>query len=139
GAGLVVSVPADRIDPANESRLVHVTGTVETTHGLSDPEFGIAATGVRLVRTAEMFQWRETSKSETQTKLGGGQETVTTYSYSTGWERQAIDSAQFRQPQGRDNPPKLVDDQSFQIPDASLGAFDLDDRVLGSIGGARAL
>ena len=32
-----------------------------------------------------MYQWEESSQNETLTRVGGGQETVTTYSYSTTW------------------------------------------------------
>lgn len=139
GAGIVISVGSGSVDPANEGRLVHVTGDVATGHVPSDPDFAVSAAGIRLDRIAEMFQWRETTSTETRTKLGGGEETVTTYSYSTGWERRAIDSSSFRNPSGHENPPMMIEGRSFQVPEATLGAFDLSQRVLGNIGGARTL
>lgn len=137
GAGIVVSVGAQAVDPANEGKLVHTSGPVATNSQPSDPEFGIVATGLRLERTVEMYQWREQSKSETREKLGGGTETVTTYTYSTGWSTQAIDSTRFHESDGRTNPPMSIQSKSEQVPDANLGAFSLSQRIIGMIGGAK--
>lgn len=139
GAGLVQSVPADRIDPALEGRLVHVAGPVSATTEAKDDMFGIVAAGIRLERGVEMYQWVERQKSETKTKLGGGEETVTTYSYEKQWSASAIDSGRFKQPEGHANPGMNYSSESFQIPQASLGAFRLEAPVLDRIGGAEKL
>src|SRR5947209_9808464 len=55
GESNVVSVSADRVDPANESRLVHVSGTATTTESLSDPVFAVSLPALRLVRDVEMY------------------------------------------------------------------------------------
>jgi hypothetical protein len=135
GAGAVVSVGADAVEPANEGKLVHVTGTVTTDSTPSDPDFAISATGVRLVRNVEMYQWKEESHSETTKKLGGGEETTTTYSYSKEWDDSPIDSGAFKQPSGHQNPPMDLRGRSFQIPEGKLGAFNLDQPVLDQVGG----
>jgi hypothetical protein len=108
---------------------------VTTGAGLSDPDFGIAAQGVRLTRHVEMYQWKEEAKSETTKKLGGGEETVTTYTYSKGWDDSAIDSSGFRKPDGHQNPPMEIQGRTDQMPDGRLGAFDLDRPVIDLIGG----
>ncbi|MEP6565361.1 MAG: TMEM43 family protein, partial [Mesorhizobium sp.] len=108
GSGAVVSVGADSVDAANDGKLVHVSGPVTASDGLADPDFGIAAQGLRLSRTAEMYQWKEESKSETTKKLGGGEETVTTYSYSKVWDDSQIDSSDFKKPDGHQNPPMAI-------------------------------
>jgi len=82
GAGAVVLVENAPIDPANEGKLIHVTGPVVTGQVLTDDAFGIEAEGIRLVRNVEMFQWVEEESSKKQTALGGGEETVTTYTKS---------------------------------------------------------
>jgi hypothetical protein len=137
GAGLVVSVASDAVDAGNEGRLVHVSGIVTADTEPVDRDFGISAAGIRLERTVEMYQWREQSRSETQTKLGGGQETVTTYTYSREWASRAIDSSNFRQPAGHANPAMTYRSEAFQIPAAKLDAFQLDSAVLDRIGDAR--
>jgi hypothetical protein len=139
GAGAVVSVSPDAVDAANEGRLIHVAGPVSTTSRPSDPTFGIAVDGVRLVRTVEMYQWKESSKSETTTKVGGGQETVTTYSYAKEWSEAAIDSSSFKTPDGHSNPSMEIRSERFQVPDAKLGAFTLSERVISGLGGEKKL
>src|SRR5690242_19301455 len=82
GRGLVVSADASRVDPANQGKLVHISGEVKAGAPLRDADFNVAANALRLVRTVEMYQWKEESKSETRKTLGGGEETVTTYTYN---------------------------------------------------------
>jgi hypothetical protein len=135
GAGAVVSVGADAVDAANEGKLVHVSGQVTTGFTPSDPDFAITAQGVRLVRNVEMYQWKEESKSETTKKLGGGEETVTTYTYSKAWDDSQIDSGSFKQPGGHENLSMEIHGRNFQIPEGKLGAFTLDQPVLDQIGG----
>ncbi len=139
GAGAVVTVSPDRVDPANDGRLIHVTGPVSTTSRPSDPTFGISVDGVRLVRTVEMYQWKESSKSETTNKVGGGQETVTTYSYSKEWSESPNNSSGFKVPEGHANPPMEIRSERFQVPDAKLGAFTLSERVISGLGGEKTL
>ena len=139
GAGAVVTVSPDKVDAANDGKLIHVTGPVSTTSRPSDPTFGITVDGVRLVRTVEMYQWKENSKSETTTKVGGGQETVTTYSYSKEWSESAIDSSGFKVPEGHSNPSMEISSERFQVPDAKLGAFTLNERVISGLGGEKTL
>ncbi|TPK80073.1 hypothetical protein FJ548_23460 [Mesorhizobium sp. B2-4-17] len=135
GAGAVVSVNADSVDAGNDGKLVHVSGPVTADGGLADPDFGIAAQGLRLSRTVQMYQWKEQSKSETTKKLGGGEETQTTYSYSRVWDHSQIDSSDFKKPDGHQNPPMAIHSRAFQIPQGKLVAFDLDKPVLDRIEG----
>ncbi|TPM97749.1 hypothetical protein FJ977_12145 [Mesorhizobium sp. B2-1-3A] len=138
GAGAVVSINADSVDAGNDGKLVHVSGPVTADSGLSDPDFGIAAQGLRLSRNVEMYQWKEESKSETTKKLGGGEETETTYSYSKVWDDSQIDSSDFKKPDGHQNPPMAIHSRAFQIPQGKLVAFDLDTPVLDRIDGDKA-
>ncbi|MDP3896822.1 MAG: TMEM43 family protein [Mesorhizobium sp.] len=139
GGGAVVSVGSDTVDPANEGRLVHVSGPVTSDETLTDPDFGISAVGVALIRRTEMYQWKEDKKSETRTKLGGGEETVTTYSYSRGWDDERQDSSGFKVPAGHENPDMQWNDRTFALDSAAMGAWRLDTQVLSRMGGEAAL
>ncbi|MEQ1949988.1 TMEM43 family protein [Mesorhizobium sp. CN2-181] len=139
GAGLVVSIQPDAADRGNDGKLVHVGGKVATDTTPADPDFGISAPGLRLERSAEMYQWKQDSKSETKTKLGGGEETVTTYTYAKDWSDRPIDSSGFKQPSGHSNPSMEIRDRSYQVPQATLGAFTLDRPVLDLVGGDERL
>jgi hypothetical protein len=126
GQGAVIRVASDAVDPANEGRLVHLTGRADTAETLRDPDFGVSASAIKLVRTTEMYQWQEYEKSETRDKDGGGKETVTTYSYSQTWSEKAIDSKAFRQSWGHDNPgPLPFPSTAFVARTVTLGAFTL--------------
>jgi hypothetical protein len=138
GAGIVRSVDIARPDPANEGRLVHVAGPLRVPGTLRDPEFGVTAEGaVRLVRTVEMYQWEEERRSETRTTLGGGQETVTTYSYRQSWSSRPIDSGRFQQPQGRQNPPFRYQAATQAAREGTIGGFRLAEAQLSGIGESR--
>jgi hypothetical protein len=131
GGAAVLPVPAERVDPAMDGRLIHIAGPlVPTGTPPRDPEFGVTGGGapgsvIRIERRVEMFQWREESRSETRTNLGGSQETVTTYRYTPVWAADRIDSSRFRQPDGHQNPPLPVPAASFVAEGATLGAFRL--------------
>src|SRR5712692_4326971 len=85
GLGAVVSVPADKVDPASEGKLVHVSGAVKTQKPVADDQLAVQADAVKLIRNVEMFQWVEHEKKESRSKIGGGSETVTTYDYKKEW------------------------------------------------------
>lgn len=130
GRGLVVSADASRVDPSNESKLVHLNGEVKAGAALRDADFNVTANALRLVRTVEMYQWKEESKSETRKTLGGGEETVTTYTYNLVWDDHRIDSSQFKRPDGHNNPPMRYQRAASTARDATLGAYRPGERVL---------
>jgi len=138
GAGAVVTIDAGTIDPANEGKLVHIAGTVVTDGTPEDVTLGIAAPGaVRLERSVEMYQWQESQKSETRTKLGGGTETVTTYDYQRGWSSSPVNSDAFQEPNGHRNPGFPITGEQFTVASVSVGAFRLDGGEVAGLG-ARA-
>ena len=81
GRGLVVDVDAQKPDPAREGKLVHAAGEASVTQPLQDTDFGVTATGLRLKRIAEMFQWKENKRTEKTKNLGGSETETTTYTY----------------------------------------------------------
>lgn len=126
GAAGVASVDSERVDPAYDGKLVHINGLATTTETIADPEFSISVKALRLERRVEMLQWREKTSSETRKKLGGGTETVTTYSYKTEWSNRLINSANFRHPDGHQNPDSFpLESLSKQAGHVTVGAFNL--------------
>lgn len=137
GKGLVVGVDPARVDPANEGKLVHVSGEARAPGRVSDSEFGLTVDGLALERKVQMYQWKEESRSESRKKLGGGEETVTTYSYNRVWSDKRIDSSSFKRPDGHSNPEMRYRGREFYARDARLGAFRLDDQVLSQLSATR--
>ncbi len=126
GQGLVVEVAAESVDPANDGKLVHLSAEAVTDETLVDQDFGISANAIRLRRDVEMYQWKETEKSETQKKLGGGEETVTTYTYDKEWSSFLNDSSNFHQPSGHENPSEFpYDSVTLDAEQVGVGAFYL--------------
>lgn len=134
GAGLVHTVAADRVDPANEGKLIHITGMLTAAGPALDNEFGMKSNGVRLMRRVEMFQWTEEQESETQKKLGGGETTKTTYKYSRNWADHPIDSAKFKERSGHSNPQMTYRNRFVVAPQPKLGAFAVPSDLLRNFG-----
>jgi hypothetical protein len=140
GASIVQDVPADAVGPANEAKLVHVTGLATTDQRLTDDAFGVSATALRLARIAETYQWREESKSEKRKKFGGSEETVTTYHYSKTWSSGHHDSSSFHEPAGHENPPSLAwESQALTADRVTCGAFTLGPEIVSKIGRSERL
>lgn len=139
--GVVVSVASDKVDAANDGKLVHMTGKATSTETLTDDYFGEAVVGIRLIRTVEMFQWEETKESKSQNKVGGGQQTVTTYKYNTVWSSKPISSNDFKEPTGHINPGGdwPVSSAKVEAKEVTLGAFTLTPAQVGMITGAEKL
>jgi hypothetical protein len=126
GAAQVTSVAPDRVIAANEGRLVHTTGEASSVELLTDVEFGLAVRAIRFIRKVEMYQWKEESHSQTRNKLGGGTETVTTYTYTNAWSPTLIDATRFHDTTGHQNPTTMPIAGRSQTAEAvTLGAFTL--------------
>lgn len=139
GAGKVVSVPAASVDAAREAALVHVTGQATTAEVLRDPTFGVEKNALALDRDVEMYQWVENQERKERKKLGGGTETVTTYTYSTDWRREAVDSASFEESSGHENPSFPFESESWRAGDVRLGAFQLAPDLAGELDQKKAV
>lgn len=133
GAGAVVSVPADAVTPTNEGKLVHVTGEATTQDTVRDPDLGVAAPGLALVRAVEMYQWVQDERTERRKKLGGGEERVTTYRYEQRWDDDWHDSSRFRERAGHDNPAMPLSSARFPAGKVTLGAFTLSGALIEEI------
>jgi hypothetical protein len=140
GAGAVVHVAADRVDAANDGKLVHVSALVDGAPALDDTELGVTVDALALRRVVEMYQWKESRESKEKKKLGGGSETVTEYKYSTEWNDDAIDSSDFRYSGTHENPTEWpVRSDEFSAQKAMLGAFALSESARGSVGSWKKL
>jgi len=140
GSKAVVSVSAAAVDAANEGRLVHVNGDVAVEGEVTDADFGVSAPVIKLRRNVEMYQWAEEKKSETKSKLGGGEETVTTYSYSKKWSSGVMDSSEFHKQEGHENPGGMaLESETFVGENPTIGAFEMPESLTGMISNFRPL
>ena len=129
-----------KIDPAFEGKMVFATGKAVTSDELTDSIFGIKTKAVRLSRRVEYYQWVEESRQEKRTKMGGGEETVTTYSYKQAWVSSPVDSQGFQRPEGHENTVRIqVEDEQQYAQNVTFGAYRLPDFFIRSISGEKAL
>ena len=136
GAAAVVSVSAESTDPANEGKLIHFSGEARTPSILTDTDFGVGGSALKLRRIVETYQWEEDTKSDTKEKLGGGTETTTTYSYSQDWSDAIIDSSGFKESQTHQNPKsKKYENKNFIAQNVSVGSYVIPDDLLESLSG----
>ena len=134
GAAVTTTVPSAQIDPANEGKLIFTTGDLRSRSQVGDEEFQVRTQAVRIERRVEMFQWKEEQKTESRSNVGGSQTRTTTYSYERVWSDRPIDSSRFRQRDGHQNPRMPVTGRTQTSPDATIGAFSADERVIGLFG-----
>ena len=134
GAGTVAEAPADRVDPALQGRLVHVSGALAAGGAVRDPTFQVGQDGLaRLHRKVEMYQWKEHSETATHKNLGGSETKETTYKYEKVWSEAAIDSGAFKRKDGHLNPSMTVHSQTFDAPTVKLGTYRLDPKVVAKV------
>ncbi len=135
GAGMAVTISPDNVDSSYNGQLVHVTGFATTEEELSDREFGVSVNAIHLKRDVEMYQWRETSKTETRTRTGGSQERITTYTYDKGWSSTLINSDNFAEQDPSRINPKTMPYQSreWSANIVTMGAFRLPSSMVNRI------
>ena len=93
GEGACVAVESvAEVNPENEGLLVHMTGRADTKDVLSDAQFGVSDTAIKLEREVEMYQWNEESHEKKKKNLGGSETTTTVYTHKMVWSSQVLDS-----------------------------------------------
>jgi hypothetical protein len=126
GRGAVISVAAERVDPNNESALVHISGTATTQQVLGDSLFGVKENALKLRRKVEMYQWKESSKTTTKTNVGGSETQETTYSYAKEWSESIVDSSTFKIQEGHQNPQSMPYKTTvLTAKNINVGAYEL--------------
>jgi len=127
GAGIVITVSPDKINPINNMKLVHMTGELVTQETLTDDVFGVAVkNAVMLNRKAQIFQWKE-KREKNGDKIN--------YTYNKIWSDRLIDSADFHTRQGHENGASRKYESGVTIADkVTLGAFRLPESLIRKYG-----
>ena len=134
GQKAVVSVVVDAVDPANEGKLVHVSGLATTKDVLSDAVFGVTSTAIRLERKVQIFQWVENEETKRE-KRGDKVIETTRYTYEKKWCDEPVSSEGFKE-HGHENPPLSAFQNLEQLAgNVTLGAFHLGPDYIERIGG----
>ena len=129
------------VNPDLNGKLIHATAMATTADSLTDATFNAGAVALRLIREVEYYQWTEESHSEKRDKFGGGQETVTTYTYKKEWTSRPVNSSEFKDPdyQGRNFVLGTFEDKDIVASNVRFGAYKMPERLVRMISGERPL
>ena len=121
------------VNPELNGQVIHATGMAKTDETLSESQFGVSANAIKLIRKVEYYQVVEHAKTETKDKVGGGQETTTTYTYEAEWCDEPVNSASFKDPSEQDDNWVLIkiDDQELQAKNVAFGGYRLSEELIG--------
>lgn len=134
GSAAVITVDASGPSAGNEGNLVHFTGRTDAYESISDPIFGIESDALKLERQVEMYQWAEEKESKKKKNTGGSTETVTTYRYKKEWSSKVINSSNFEQPSGHENPSSMAyPNKTFTADPIVIGDWVLGHRFVAKL------
>lgn len=137
-SAVVVVKDTSKVDPTLDGKFIHATGRAETKDTLTDSAFGQSIVALHLNRSVEFYQWVEKSHSETRKKLGGGEETITTYTYEQQWVPQPVESTNFKDPafhsrNGENFVQMNVEDFSVDAKNVTFGGYKMPSFLSGRI------
>ena len=126
------------VDPALNGKLIHATAFANTEDVLTDDEFGVSERAISISRKVEYYQYVEHSKSEKKDKIGGGEETITTYTYEQQWVSKPVNSAEFANPEYQlsNKVLRVVDPMTVYATNVSFGGYRLPAFLISSISGS---
>ena len=122
-------------DASLEGELIHATAMAETEDSLADTQFGVGAKAIAMKRRVEYYQWTEQQHSESKDKLGGKEETTTTYTYTKEWVSRPVESQNFKDAayQGKNFVLTTVEPQDMFAEHVTFGAYKLSDSQIKGI------
>lgn len=125
------------VDASLNGKLIHASAFADTKDTLADDIFGVRTLAIKLNRKVEYYQWIENSKSETRDKIGGGQETVTTYTYESKWVDKPVKSSEFKDPEYKNLNFVLttIEEKDLLADNVTFGAYTLPEFIKRSISG----
>jgi len=129
-------------DPALDGKLIHAYAFADTQDVLADDMFGVSERAIALVRRAEFYQYVESKRTEKKDKMGGGEETITTYTYEKKWLQSPVPSDNFADPDHKgknfvlDNLDTKVKSQTVYAQNVTFGAYKLPAFIIKSIRGS---
>lgn len=127
----VISVSSEKIDPANDGKLIHISGRVSSPQAPLADGYLVATEALVLKRMVRMYQWDEICLEETTTSSVGSETATRSYSYEKTWYPELINSAKFQSPASYANPSLMAPGPlTMNASSITLGAFSLHGKLL---------
>lgn len=122
----VISLNPEMSEPSNNGKLVYLTGEIKTDKPLTDDLFGIKLDALVLKRISEKYQWHEHESHRTH-----GSQKEYHYTYDKNWSERLINSSNFRNPAGHQNPRSYYAEPATLVSnDAKIGKYTLDTSII---------
>ena len=127
----------DSQDPNLNGKLIYGVSVVKTDDILQDGLFDVSVNAVKLSRKVEYYQWKEKSETQTRDKIGGGEEKITTYTYSKDWVSSPIKSSEFQDPQYQSSNTVLtnIENKDVVADNVTWGAYELPGFLKSAVSG----
>lgn len=127
-----------RVDASLNGKLIHASAFADTKDTLTDDLFGVREQAIKLDRKVEYYQWVEHSQRKKRDKVGGGEETITTYTYEQEWVKKPVNSSNFKESRYRNANRVLsqVEERNETAQHVTFGAYTLPESLVGSISGS---
>lgn len=122
---VVVDVKSDKVDSANEGKLVATYGQLINEEELNDDTFNVKIKTPIMKRVVEVYQWEEHSDTD--------EDGHTTYSYNKVWDSDIIDSGNFHDKNKVNPKTKLYEDETYTSKDVKVGAFSLTSNQINTL------
>lgn len=129
----VVTLEAAKVDPANDGKLIYVSGLLVADVPLSDPQTGLLSQGRALKRKVEMYQW--CPGKTTTTKDKNGKKKTETGPPTEQWQSELMGSKNI---DGKTNPSKFpLEASSWDAEIVKLDEFTVPASFLTKLGKER--
>lgn len=133
---ILISVPSSPIDTQNNMRVVYLSGIATTSDVLHDNVFDVSENAIQLNRHVQMYQWQENKETKTEKQIGGSEKEVTNYTYKQEWSSDLIDSSEFKDQTGHQNPSTMPIKSSIHYAKTvTVGDFNLPRELIEQISG----
>lgn len=127
-------LPSTERNAELEGKLVHTTGTLAIDQKIGDGLYLQDGDYVSVKRVVEMYAWEEKTESTSEKKLGGSEETTTSYTYGKDWSGNPAKSSSFKKPEGHTNPSLAIKGDMTTVNRATVGIYTIDPSKAGTPG-----
>jgi len=127
-AKTAIEIDAQSVSPdaALKGKLISTTGTVNTNESIGDGLYLKPDKYIGVIRAVEMYAWVENKETTTTKNVGGSETKETKYTYTRGWTDNPVTPANFKYPDGHENPAKSLEGMTVRSQDATVGAYHIN-------------
>ena len=121
-----IDVSSDKVDSANEGKIIATNGEQKREKNLEDEIFGVIVDSSKLKRVVEVYQWVENC-----TEDNNGNESC---EYDKNWKDDIVDSSKFKESVDHSNPKTMkYDNKTYMATNVKIGEFNVPESLLKDI------